>query len=313
MVNQTKPNQTNPIQTNPTDRPQTLSLRFLDTVQPRESLGSHQTTHRSVIQILEFMKAKATILALGLSASLLHAQDADFAKKLANPISDLISLPIQSNYDFGIGLGDGTKWTTNIQPVIPFGISEDWNVISRTILPVIDQEGIAPAGDSLDEFGLGDTVQSFFFSPKESSPIWGVGPVFLIPTATDSLLGTEKWGIGPTAVVLKQEGPWTYGALANHLWDFGGDDSRTSINATYLQPFVAYITHTKTTFALNTESTYDWQNDQWTVPINFQISQLFKIGDQPMQAFVGARYYAEKPDNGPEWGLRLGLTFLFPK
>ena len=256
---------------------------------------------------------KPSILALVSSATLLHAQDADLAKKLANPISDLISLPIQSNYDFGVGPGNGTKWTTNVQPVIPFGISDDWNVISRTILPVIDQEGLAAAGDSLDEFGLGDTVQSLFFSPKECSPIWGVGPVFLIPTATDTLLGTEKWGMGPTAVVLKQEGQWTYGALANHLWDFAGDDSRASVNATFLQPFVAYITQTKTTFSLNTESTYDWQKEQWTVPINVMVSQLFKIGDQPMQAFIGARYYAEKPDNGPEWGLRLGLTFLFPK
>jgi hypothetical protein len=258
------------------------------------------------------MKLTSTALGLVFSTTLLHAQDVDLAKKLANPISDLISVPIQSNYDFGIGAGDGTKWTTNIQPVIPFGISEDWNIISRTILPVIDQEGIAPAGSSLDEFGLGDTVQSFFFSPKQSSPIWGVGPVFLIPTATDSLLGTEKWGIGPTAVVLKQEGPWTYGALANHLWDFAGDDSRDPVNATFLQPFVAYITPTKTTFTLNTETTYDWQNDQWIVPINFIVSQLLKIGDQPVQAFVGARYYAEKPANGPEWGLRLGMTFLFP-
>ena len=259
------------------------------------------------------MRTKATILAVVSSVTPMHAQEADLAKKLANPIADLISVPIQSNYDFGVGPGDGTKWTTNIQPVIPFGISEDWNVISRTILPVIDQEGLAPAGDSLDEFGLGDTVQSFFFSPKESSPIWGVGPVFMIPTATDSLLGTEKWSIGPTAVVLKQEGPWTYGALANHLWDFAGDDSRDSVNATYVQPFVAYITHTHTTFSLNTETTYDWQNDQWTVPVNILVSQLFKIGELPVQAFVGARYYAEKPDNGPEWGLRFGLTFLFPK
>ena len=259
------------------------------------------------------MKTKPILLAITVSSATLHAQEADLAKKLANPISDLISLPIQSNYDFGVGPGDGTKWTTNIQPVIPFGISEDWNLISRTILPVIDQEGLSAVGDGLDASGLGDTVQSFFFSPKESSPIWGVGPVFLIPTATDSILGTEKWGIGPTAVVLKQEGPWTYGALANHLWDFAGDDSRDSINATFLQPFVAYITPTKTTFSLNLESTYDWQGNQWTVPVNLVVSQLLKIGDQPVQAFIGARYYAEKPANGPEWGLRLGITFLFPR
>lgn len=259
------------------------------------------------------MGSKLTLLTIAMSSPLLVAQEADLAKKLANPISDLISVPIQSNYDFGIGSGDGTKWTTNIQPVIPFAISDDWNLISRTILPVVDQEGLAAAGDSLDEFGLGDTLQSFFFSPKESSPIWGVGPVFLIPTATDSILGSEKFGLGPTAVVLKQDGPWTYGALANHIWDVAGDSKRDDVNATFLQPFLAYILPTKTTLTLNTETTYDWQNEEWTVPLNFIVSQMFKIGDQPMQAFVGSRYYPEKPDNGPEWGIRFGLTFLFPK
>jgi len=257
------------------------------------------------------MKTTSALLALATTA--LQAQDADLSRKLANPVADLISVPIQSNTDFGVGTGDGTVWRTNIQPVIPFGISEDWNLISRTILPVIDQEGLAPAGDALDASGLGDTVQSFFFSPKESSPIWGVGPVLLIPSATDDLLGGEKWGAGPTAVILKQEGPWTYGALANHLWDFAGDDNRGAVNATFLQPFVSYITPTKTTFSLNTETTYDWRNDQWIVPVNFVVSQLFKIGDQPVQAFVGARYYVETPTGGPEWGLRLGMTFLFPK
>lgn len=259
------------------------------------------------------MKSTTTITALALAATALHAQEADLAQKLANPISDLISLPIQSNLDFGVGPGDGTISRTNIQPVIPFSVSENWNLISRTIIPVVDQEGLAPSGDSLDEFGLGDVTQSFFFSPKQSSPIWGIGPVFLVPTATDELLGTEKFGIGPTAVVLKQDGPWTYGALVNHLWDVAGDDSRDSVNATFLQPFLSYILPTKTTLTLNTETTYDWSNDQWTVPLNFQVSQLFKVGNQPLQAFVGARYYAEKPDNGPEWGIRFGLTFLFPK
>lgn len=258
------------------------------------------------------MKNRSIIVSLVCSTAFVSADETDLAQKLANPIADLISVPIQSNIDFGIGPGDGTKWTTNIQPVIPFDFNEDWNLISRTILPIIDQEGFAANDDSLDEFGLGDTVQSFFFSPKDSSLIWGVGPVFLIPTATDSLLGSEKFGMGPSAVLLKQDGPWTYGVLANHIWDVAGDDSRDSVNATFVQPFVSYITPTKTTFSLSTESTYDWYNEQWTVPVNFVVSQLFKIGDQPVQAFIGARYYAEKPDQGPEWGLRMGLTFLFP-
>lgn len=255
------------------------------------------------------MKTTSLLLALSLPA---FADDADLAQKLANPVADLISVPIQSNYDFGIGPGDGTKWTTNIQPVIPFGINDDWNVISRTILPVIDQQGIAPGG-ATDAFGLGDTVQSFFFAPKTSDPIWGIGPAFLIPTATDDLLGGEKWGAGPTAVVLKQDGPWTYGALANHLWSFAGDNDRGDVNATFLQPFVSYITPHKTTFTLNSEASYDWSNEQWNIPVNFIVSQLLKIGDQPVQLFAGARYYLETPTGGPEWGLRLGLVFLFPK
>ena len=259
------------------------------------------------------MNIPTTLLSLFITGTLLQAQGEDLAQKLANPVSDLISVPAQGNYDFGMGAGDGTRWTTNIQPVIPFGLNQKWNLISRTILPVIDQEGIAASGDALDASGLGDVVQSFFFSPKAGSPIWGVGPVILIPTATDPLLGSEKFGIGPTAVVLKQDGAWTYGALANHLWDVAGDDGRNSINATFLQPFVSYITPTKTTFSLNLESTYDWQADQWTVPVNLVVSQLLKVGEQPVQAFIGARYYAETPANGPEWGLRFGLTFLFPK
>jgi hypothetical protein len=259
------------------------------------------------------MKITTTLALLALTSAALQAADEDLAQKLANPISDLISLPIQSNFDFDVGPGEGSIWRTNIQPVIPFGISDDWNVISRTILPVVDQQGLALSGDALDATGLGDITQSFFFSPKESSIIWGVGPVFLIPTATEDLLGTEKWAAGPTAVVLKQSGPWTVGMLANHLWDFAGDDGRAPINATFLQPFVSYILPTKTTLTLNTESTYDWENEQWTAPLNFQVSQLLKVGNQPIQAFVGGRYYAEGPENGPDWGVRFGLIFLFPK
>ncbi|MBB5352271.1 hypothetical protein HNR46_002514 [Haloferula luteola] len=242
----------------------------------------------------------------------LHAQDADLAKQLANPVSSLISLPFQGNLDFGIGPGAGQKFTTNIQPVIPFALNDDWNLISRTILPVVDVEGTQLGGLG-DEFGLGDVVQSFFVSPQSSDPIWGLGPVLLLPTATDSVLGGEKWGAGPTGVMLKQQGSWTYGTLVNHLWDFAGDDSRSSVNATFIQPFVSYITDSKTTYTINVESTYDWTSHQWSVPVNFVVNQLFTAGGQPFQLFGGVRYYVEKPTQGPDWGLRFGVTFLFPK
>jgi hypothetical protein len=137
--------------------------------------------------------------------------------------------------------------------------------------------------------------------------------VFLLPTASDNALGTEKWGVGPTAVALKQSGPWTYGALANHVESFAGEDDRAYVSGTLLQPFVSYITKTKTTFGLNLESTYDWNNDQWSVPINLTVQQLLKVGNQIFQIGGGVRYWAESSNNGPEgWGARLQLTFLFP-
>lgn len=239
---------------------------------------------------------------------------AELAKKLSNPVAALISVPLQNNLDFGAGpAGDGVQYKVNIQPVVPVTLSEDWNLISRTIVPYVYQEDVIGTSS---QSGLSDIVQSLFFSPKaptDSGWIWGAGPVLLLPTATDDLLGTEKWGAGPTAVVLKQQAGWTYGALVNHLWSFAGEDNRAEVNATFLQPFLTYNTRKQTTFALNTESTYDWENTQWTVPINLSVSQLVKVGKLPMQFSIGGRVYAEKPAAGPEWGLRFSVTLLFPK
>jgi hypothetical protein len=244
------------------------------------------------------------------------AQEEDLAKKLANPVASLVSVPFQANYDENIGQDeDGSMWKINIQPVIPFTLNKNWNLISRTILPVIDQNDIPVDGEG--ESGIGDIVQSLFLSPKEPTSgglIWGAGPVFLLPTASDEALGGEKWGIGPTAVVLKQQGPWTYGALVNHIESFAGDDDRADVSATFIQPFMSYITKTKTTIGLNTESTYDWENEEWSVPINFTVQQLLKVGKLPFQIGAGVRYWADSPDSGPEdWGARIQLTFLFPK
>jgi hypothetical protein len=243
-----------------------------------------------------------------------QAKAAELAKKLSNPVAALISVPIQNNFDFGAGPnGDGFQYKVNIQPVIPITLSEDWNVISRTILPVVYQENVIGTSS---QAGVSDTLQSLFFSPKAPTKggwIWGAGPVFLLPTATDNLLGAEKWGAGPTAVVLRQEKGWTYGMLANHVWSFAGESGRQSVNATFLQPFLNYTTKKQTTFKLNTETSYDWQNEQWTVPINLAVAQLVKIGKLPVQFELGGRYYAAHADNGPEWGLRFGVTFLFPK
>ena len=238
----------------------------------------------------------------------------ELATKLNNPTASLISVPLQSNFDFGGGLNDnGFQYKLNIQPVIPFKLNEDWKILSRTILPYIHQEDrIGTSSQS----GLGDASLTLWLSPEKAAPgkpIWAFGPVFLLPTATDDLLGTEKWGAGPSLILLRQTRGWTYGALMSHTWSFAGESGRQDVSSTFLQPFVAYQTRTHTTFTINSETTYDWENKEWTIPLNALITQLVRIGKMPVSFQFGGRYYAEKPSGGPDWGLRFTVTLVFPE
>ncbi|WP_110640811.1 transporter [Salinicola sp. CPA57] len=266
-------------------------------------------------QLMSFHTAATTGFAFSFGA-VAFADDQDLAKKLSNPVASLISVPFQLNYDEEVGAGNGERFQLNVQPVIPFGISEDWNLISRTIFPIVSQDDVVPTEGS--QFGTGDTVQSLFFSPKapaDSGIIWGVGPVLLLPTASENTLGSEKWGLGPTGVVLRQSGHWTVGLLANHIWDYAGERDRADINSTFLQPFTSYTTPTAWTYTVNSESTYDWEASHWSAPVNFQITKLTSIGSQPFSVGGGLRYWVESPDDsGPDgWGVRLIATLLFPE
>jgi len=268
---------------------------------------------------MKTFRAAALICALasGGVASQAFAQDsaADLAKKLSNPVAALISVPFQLNYDQKIGPAEsGKRWLLNVQPVMPFTLNDEWNAISRTIVPIVSQKDVLPGAGT--HSGLGDIVQSVFISPKAPTAdgwIWGAGPVFLLPTATNDLLGAKKWGLGPTALLLKQDHGWTYGALANHIWSVAGDSARPDISTTFLQPFLAYTTPTAWTYAVNTESTYDWNAKQWSVPLNLNISKVTKIDSQLISVGGGVRYWADGPDSGPHgWGFRFVVTLLFP-
>lgn len=262
-----------------------------------------------VMKVMLFMAACAA-LALHPGPAAADSSDAELAKKLSNPIANLISVPLQNNLDCCIGDRDAAKYTLNIQPVVPLSLTPDINLIVRTILPIV-AEGSTRSGVG-DRFGVGDITQSFFFSPaKANGLIWGVGPVFLWPIGASGI-GSDKWAAGPTLVVLRQSGPVTIGVLANHLWSYAGASHADAVSATFVQPFVTYTYPNTTTISLNTETSYDWTHRAWTVPINVGISHIYSFGGQKVQLQFGGRAFAVSP-NGPDLGMRFVATFLFPK
>ncbi|WP_210165752.1 transporter [Rhizobium sp. YS-1r] len=236
----------------------------------------------------------------------------DRSQKLANPPANLTRVPLQNNVDFGAGVnGHGFAYTLNIQPVMPLELTEDWNLITRTIIPIGYRDYLPGA----DVSGLGDVNASFFFSPKGPGPgglIRGAGPVALLPTATDDFLGAGIFGLGSTAVGLVQQGPWMVGALANHIWSIAGPNDRPDVSVNLLPPFASHNFGGGRSVSLSVDANHDGNNEQRIVPVNFGGSQIFTLGFQAMSSQIGGRYYAGVPSDSPEWG-RTTLAFLFPK
>ncbi len=240
------------------------------------------------------------------------AQTADeLAKQTQNPVASLISVPLQGNWDFGLGDRDATGSLLNVQPVMPFGVSKSTNIILRVIMPLASQ----PGPDDTRVNGLGDVVTTVFFSPAKSGRIiWGVGPVLLLPTATSNALGSEKFGLGPSVVALMQPGKLTVGILANQIWSVSGASDRSDVNTTFLQPFANYNLGGGLSLGVSLEAAGNWEADEkWTVPLLFNVSKVTLLGKRPVSFALAAGPTIASPDGGADWRFRLAVTFLFPR
>lgn len=237
--------------------------------------------------------------------------EGDLAKAAQNPVADLISLPFQNNFLFDSAVG--TVWNLNIQPVIPIELNEDWNLISRTILPVLTVESPPPGVSTV---GLGDINATAFFSPAKSSGIiWGVGPALILPSATESFYGSGKWSAGPSAVALTIQGPWVVGALAQNVWSFAGWGDQ-KVNQLLTQPFINYNMSGGWYLVSAPIITANWEaasGEKWMVPLGAGVGRVFPIGKQPVNVNLQAYYNVERPTGGPEWSLRFQIQLLFPK
>lgn len=248
----------------------------------------------------------------------------ELARKTQNPISAMISLPFESNFNFTNGRDDQTQYVLQIQPVVPLEIATGWNLITRPIIPLISQPEraqlplipiITTTGSRT--YGIGDINLSFFLSPDSKSGFtWGAGPAFLLPTASDKALGSEKWGAGPTAVGLYQAGKWTIGGLLSQIWSIGGTSKRDDVSLTAFQPFVNYNLSGGWYLSTSPIISANWEaksGQEWTVPVGAGIGKIFSIGNQRMNARINAYYNVERPDGAPNVKLQFTIQFLFPR
>jgi hypothetical protein len=237
----------------------------------------------------------------------------DLAKQLANPISSLVSVPLQFNWEQNVGPTEATRFVLNVQPVMPFALSKDWNLITRVIVPLVSQPALTDTGEPA--FGVSDILTSFFLSPARGGLIWGAGPIISLPSTTLPTLGTEKWSAGPTVVALKQNGPWTVGALWNQIWSFSGNSNRRDVSQMFFQPFLAYQASRTWTVTLDSESSANWKVDEgrWTIPINMIVGKLSSFGAFPASYQLGFGGFVTHPDVGPSWKVRGAVVVLLPR
>ena len=239
----------------------------------------------------------------------------ELQKATQNPVASLISVPLQNNTNFDIGPLDRTQNVLNIQPVIPMRISEDWNLITRIIMPLVFQPDVTQL--NVGTLGLGDLNPTFFLSPaKPHKLIWGMGPAFVLPTATNKVLGQGKWSGGPSVVALVQPGHWTLGVLVSNVWDFAGESDKPAVNQMLLQYFINYNLKKGWFTTWQPIITANWKatsGNVWTVPYGGGIGRIMKIGAQPLS--LALQFYGNpvRPAGTSPWSMRAQVAFLYPK
>ena len=266
---------------------------------------------------MRFQIAVFVLAALAATHARAELSAEELAKLAQNPVGNLISLPFQNNTNLNFGPEKGTQNILNIQPVIPISVSPEWNIITRTILPVIHMPSLGPGIDSKD--GIGDTVFTAFLSPaKPGHWIWGAGPVVQIPTNSSSELGNKNWGLGPSFVVLHLDhgDPWVYGVLVNNIWSMTSDKQGGAYNNGLIQPFVNYNFKEGLYLTSSPILTVDWKADsgrQWTVPIGGGVGKIFHFGKLPVNTQLSAYYNVVRPDFQANWQIRAQVQLMFPK
>ena len=269
---------------------------------------------------MQYRICVATFVAVAvLTAATARAEmtEEELAKLAQNPVGNLISLPFQNNTNLNFGPDKGTQNVLNIQPVVPVSISDDWNIITRTILPVIWQPSLGPDDSAVS--GIGDVQFTAFLSPaKPGAWIWGVGPIVQAPTNSNNKLGNDNWGVGPSFVVLHLEhgSPWVYGVLLNNVWSTSSNKQGGSYSNGLIQPFINYNFEGGLYLTSSPIAIVNWKaegSQQWTVPIGGGVGKIFHFGKLPVNTQISAYYNVAKPDFGPNWQIRAQVQLMFPK
>ena len=269
----------------------------------------------SVISLVGLLLLPLGIGCEALAEEKVHESETELAKKTQNPVANLISIPLQNRMNFGIGPNHRTQNILNVQPVVPISLNSEWNLITRTIMPIIKQPDISTTNDNT--WGIGSTSFTALLSPANPGPvIWGVGPAIQIPTTTDNQLGSRDWGAGPSFVALTMQGPWVFGAIANQVWSIGDNKNSPNTSAFFTNAFINYNLSDGWYLTSSPIITANWQatsGNKWTVPVGGGFGKVQRIGGLPFNLSVQAYENVVRPDPGADWELRLQIALLLPK